>query len=137
MPRKLTHEEASVVMLAAGLIPLEPYENSKKPWRCECQTCKAIVTPAFSSVQTGQGGCRHCAIRESIAKRKLSNQEASKVMFEHGFEPLEPYPGSQKKWRCKCTTCGNEVMVLRNTVATTGTGCKYCWKERRGQALRC
>ena len=136
MPRKLTHGEASVVMLTAGLTPLEPYENSKKPWKCECQTCKAIVTPAFSSVQTGQGGCRHCAISRQTARLKIDDGEASKVMFENGFEPLEPYPGSQKKWRCKCTTCGNEVMVLRNTVATNGTGCKYCWKERRGQALR-
>jgi hypothetical protein len=136
MPRKLTHEEASVVMLAVGLTPLEPYENSKKPWKCECQTCKAIVTPAFSSVQTGQGGCRSCGLREHAAKRKMSDQEASIVMLENGFTPLEPYPGNQKKWRCKCTTCGNELMVLRNTVATNGTGCKYCWKQRRGKALR-
>ena len=136
MPRKLTHEEASLVMLTAGLTPLEPYENSKKPWKCECQTCKTIVTPAFSSVQTGQGGCRSCGLREHAAKRKMSDQEASVVMLENGFIPLEPYPGNQKKWRCKCTTCGNELMVLRNTVATNGTGCKYCWKQRRGKALR-
>jgi hypothetical protein len=123
-------------MLAAGLTPLEQYQNSKQPWMCECQSCKAIVTPAFSSVQSGQSGCRSCAIREQAAKRKMSDEEASIVMLENGFQPLEPYPGSQKKWRCTCTTCGNEVMVLRNTVATNGTGCKYCWKQRRGLALR-
>jgi hypothetical protein len=136
MASKLTHEKAAAVMLAAGLTPLEQYQNSKQPWMCECQSCKAIVTPAFSSVQSGQGGCRSCAIREQAAKRKMSDQEASIVMLENGFQPLEPYPGSQKKWRCTCTTCGNEVMVLRNTVATNGTGCKYCWKQRRGLALR-
>jgi hypothetical protein len=57
-------------------------------------------------------------------------------MIENGFKPLEPYPGSQQKWRCQCTVCGNEVMVLRNTVAANGTGCKFCWKQRRGRALR-
>jgi hypothetical protein len=136
MPRKLTHEEAAAVMLAAGLMPLEKYQNSTKPWKCECQTCKTIVSPAYSSVQSGQGGCRSCGLREAAAKRKISDQEASAVMLQNGFKPLEPYPGSQKKWRCKCTTCGNEVRVLRNTVATNGTGCKYCWEQRRGQALR-
>ena len=136
MARKLNHEDAVSVMLKSGLKPLEPYQNSKKPWRCECQTCKAIVAPAFSSVQSGQGGCLSCGLREQATKRKMDDQEASKVMFENGFEPLEPYPGNQKKWRCKCTNCGNEVMVLRNTVAQNGTGCKYCWKQRRGQSLR-
>jgi hypothetical protein len=57
-------------------------------------------------------------------------------MLKHGFEPLEPYPGSQKKWRCKCATCGNEIQVLRNTVASNGTGCKYCWERRRGKTLQ-
>lgn len=136
MPRKLTHEEAVAMMLRAGLKPLELYQNSKHPWKSECQTCKSIVTPAFSSIQSGQGGCKSCGLREQAAKRKMDDQEASRIMFENGFEPLEPYPGNQKKWRCKCTTCGNEVKVLRNTVATNGTGCKYCWKQRRGKALR-
>jgi hypothetical protein len=136
MARKLTHEEASAVMLAAGLTPLEPYENSKKPWKCECQTCKAIVTPAFSSVQTGQGGCKFCALAKQAARQKMDDGEASKVMFEHGFEPLEPYPGNQKLWHCKCSTCGNEIKIRRLTVTQNGTGCKYCWQERRGKALR-
>jgi len=136
MAHKLTHEEAEALMLAAGLTPLEQYRNSKYPWKCECQTCKSIVTPAFSSIQSGQGGCKSCALREQAAKRKMDDQEASKVMFENGFEPLEPYPGNQRKWHCKCMNCGNELFVLRNTVATNGTGCKYCWEQRRGQSLR-
>ena len=136
MPRKLSSEEASVVMLAAGLLPLTPYENSNKPWKCECLTCNEIVAPTLRSVRSGQGGCKSCGRLKQATKRKLSDQEASIVMIENGFEPLEPYPGSQKKWRCKCTICGNEIMVLRNTVATNGTGCKYCWEQRRGQALR-
>ncbi len=135
MARKLTHEDAVALMLKAGLVPLEPYKNSKQPWKCECQSCRAIVTPAFSSIQSGQGGCKNCGLREQAAKRKMSDQEASKLMISSGFKPLEPYPGNQKKWRCECTTCGNEIFVLRNTVATNGTGCKYCWKQRRGKAL--
>lgn len=136
MARKLTHENAAAVMLKSGLVPLEPYQNSKQPWKCECQSCKAIVTPAFSSVQSGQGGCKHCALAEQAARRKMDDGEASKVMFEHGFEPLEPYPGNQKLWRCRCSTCGHEIRIRRLTVTQNGTGCKYCWDDRRGIALR-
>ena len=96
MARKLTHEEAVAMMLKSGLRPLELYQNSKHPWKSECQTCKSIVTPAFSSIQSGQGGCKSCGLREQAAKRKMDDQEASRIMFENGFEPLEPYPGNQK-----------------------------------------
>lgn len=136
MTRKLTHEDAVAVMLKAGLTPLEQYQNSKQPWKCECQSCKAIVTPAFSSIQSGQGGCKNCGLREQAARRKMDDGEASKVMFEHGFEPLEPYPGNQKLWRCRCSTCGHEIRIRRLTVTQNGTGCKYCWDDRRGIALR-
>ena len=136
MARKLTHEDAAAVMLKAGLKPLEPYQNSRHRWKCECQSCKAIVTPAYISIRSGQGGCTPCALRSQAAKRKMSDSDASKIMFENGFEPLETYPGNQKRWRCKCSNCGNEIFVRRNTVVTNGTGCKYCWKQRRGRALR-
>jgi hypothetical protein len=133
---KISHADATQVMLKAGLKPLEQYQNSKSPWKCECMSCKSVVTPAFSSVQSGQGGCKSCGHRKTALKRKMDGQEAARVMFEHGFEPLEPFPGNQQKWHCKCTTCGNEVFVRRNTVATTGTGCKHCWEQRRGIDLR-
>lgn len=136
MGKKLSHAEASEVMLKAGLKPLENYTNSKSPWVCECMACKSIVMPALSSIQSGQGGCKPCGLRKTALKRKMDGQKAEKVMLEHGFEPLEPYPGNQKKWLCKCTNCGNEVFVRRNTVATSGTGCKHCWEERRGRDRR-
>jgi hypothetical protein len=136
MARKLTHAEAVAVMLDAGLKPLEPYKNSKQPWKSECQICKSIVNPAFSSVQSGQGGCKHCARANQVARQRMDVAEASKVMFEHGFEPLEPYPGNQKLWLCKCSTCGNEIRIRRLTVQQNGTGCKHCWKARRGKARR-
>ena len=57
-------------------------------------------------------------------------------MLQSGLRPLETYPGNQKLWRCECTVCGNEVQVRRNNVADNGTGCKFCWENRRGQAQR-
>ncbi len=123
-------------MREAGLEPLEAYPGAQKRWACKCLVCGASVHPALSSIKSGQGGCKACATKNGSQKRRMSTEEASLVMFEHGFRPLEDYPGSQKKWLCECLTCGNEIFVLRNTVATIGTGCKHCWANRRGQALR-
>jgi hypothetical protein len=52
---------AVAVMRAAGLEPLEPYERSRSPWRCQCTRCGTEVTPTFGGVSSGQGGCKHCA----------------------------------------------------------------------------
>lgn len=121
-------------MRAADLEPLDPFPGAHGKWRCICTKCGEEVSPTYSSVKSGQGGCKPCGLRASAASRKMSHGEASQVMRENGFEPLEPYPGSQIPWRCQCLSCGNEVLVRRNTVATSGTGCKYCWSERRGMS---
>lgn len=134
VPRRIDPLEACQVMRAAGLEPLDPFPGAHGKWRCICANCGEEVFPAYSSVKSGQGGCKPCGLRASAASRKMSHDEASHVMRENGFEPLEPYPGSQKPWRCQCLSCGNEVLVRRNTVATSGTGCKYCWSERRGKS---
>jgi hypothetical protein len=136
MARRIDPHEAERIMRDAGLEPLEPYPGAQKRWRCNCTKCGTQVEPALSSIKSGQGGCRTCAVLAASQRRRMTTEEASIVMLENGFQPLEEYPGNQTKWRCKCTTCGQEVLVLRNTVATNGTGCKHCWESRRGQALR-
>ena len=123
-------------MRAASLEPVEEFQGSHKPWKSTCMTCGASGAPTLSSIKSGQGGCKQCAIRLASQKRKLSHVEASKIMLQHRFEPLEEYPGNQKVWLCKCLTCGNEIRIRRLTVTQNGTGCKHCWKERRGLSQR-
>jgi len=50
--------------------PLEPYPGGHEPWRCQCQTCDQEVTPRYSSIQQGGGGCASCA--------------------NYGFDPVAP-----------------------------------------------
>ena len=47
-------------MVGAGLTPLEEYVRADKPWRCTCNKCQKIVTPTYTSIRVGQGGCRYC-----------------------------------------------------------------------------
>jgi hypothetical protein len=59
--RKVDIGDALKLMKASGLTPLEPYKSSTSPWRCICQKCGREVTPMYSSIREGQGGCRFCA----------------------------------------------------------------------------
>lgn len=129
---RIDPDGAASLMRGAGLEPLEPYPGGHERWLCRCMRCGAEVSPSYSSVRAGQGGCKPCGLQASAAKRKMSHEDAARVMLSAGLEPLEPYPGNQKKWLCHCTRCGNNVQVRRNTVASTGTGCRQCWEARRG-----
>jgi len=61
MKRRKDEETALEIMKAARLQPLEPYVNSKTPWRCVCLRCGGIVRPKFENISIGQGGCPACA----------------------------------------------------------------------------
>jgi hypothetical protein len=54
--------------------------------------------------------------------RKISEEDAVKAMLERGTQPLEPFPGTQKPWRCQCLTCGEISLPRYNDVINKGTG---------------
>ncbi|MCT9084829.1 hypothetical protein N4G65_51170, partial [Streptomyces fulvoviolaceus] len=47
------------------------------------------------------------------------------IMRDAELEPLEPYATSVTAWRCRCTTCGNEVSPTLMKIRTGG-GCRFC-----------
>lgn len=46
-------------------------------------------------------------------------------MRKHGFEPLEPYPGSNFPWKCRCLKCNNGS-TPRYAGIQQGSGCRNC-----------
>jgi hypothetical protein len=62
--------------------------------------------------------------------RRLTDQDTVPTMRAARLEPLEPYPGSQIPWRCRCLDCGAEVRPHYNSVQQ-GRGCPECGKSRR------
>jgi len=58
---KVDIKDAKKLMLLNGLTPLEPFPGAVKRWKCRCENCKRVVTPMYTSVRGGQGGCRFCA----------------------------------------------------------------------------
>jgi hypothetical protein len=118
--------DAVDVMRNAGLEPLEPYRAANKPWRCECKKCGREVSPTLGHVRQGHG-CKHCGAVKSGQKKALPAAEAEAEMRASGLEPLEPYPGANSAWRCRCKECGKEVSPRLNSVRSMGQGgCRYC-----------
>jgi hypothetical protein len=53
-------------------------------------------------------------------------------MLEHGTQPIEPFPGTQKPWRCRCLTCGEESCPRYNDVVNKGTGaCRRSCRSKK------
>ena len=58
---KVDPKDAVVFMKKNNLMPLVKFPGASKPWKCKCQNCKRVITPMYTSVRGGQGGCRFCA----------------------------------------------------------------------------
>lgn len=99
--RRTSGGVAVAIMRAAGLEPLEPFEDSKTPWRCLCLSpeCGKEVSPTLTRVKAG-AQCAYCR------GNRVDGADAVEVMVANGLQPLEPYPGSGNPWLCRCITCG-------------------------------
>jgi hypothetical protein len=124
---RLPEDVAVASMRAMDLEPLEPYPgNGRSPWRCRCLVCGADVSPQLSYVRQAKGGCRMCRPGKVQRAQLFPDDEARAVMLAANFEPLEPYPGSSRPWRCRCRRCGLESGPTYGNVSRLGTACKHC-----------
>ena len=116
---RVSEKFAIQVMKKAGLTPLTPYVGANKPWKSKCTKCKQIISPHYSSIQSGTG-CGVCAGRIVPPARAVAEMKAANL------EPLAPYPGTKTKWKCKCLKCGEIVYPNYGDIKQGDGGCKYC-----------
>jgi hypothetical protein len=67
-----------------------------------------------------------CGFSSTKAKQMGDPEVAAADMRRAGFEPLEPYPGAGRVWRCRCVQCGNEVTPKLNKIRQGEGGCRHC-----------
>lgn len=60
---------------------------------------------------------------------------AFEVMRAAHLEPLEPFPGDRKPWRCRCDKCGSEVSPQYYRVKN-GRSCRFCANKATTDRLR-
>ncbi len=129
-------EEVLGLMRQVNLEPLEPYRTSQTKWKCKCLKCGAIVAPKYNQIKQGGGGCKACFIAKQPNIRKLDSQTAVSKMQERNLQPLEPYPGAMKPWRCKCLDCGTEIAPTYAHIQQGRKGCKVCGYRKNAAARR-
>jgi hypothetical protein len=116
--RKLSHEEASEIMLANDLVPHETYPGSLEPWLCRHTVCGRLVEPARANVNRGHGGCKYCSGN--------AVDDPAAVMLASGYTPLVEYPGALQPWLCRHEACGSEVAPTRANIYSGRGGCPSC-----------
>ena len=131
MSRKIDPQFAEAQMIAAGLQPLEPYQNAVSNWRCRCLNCNQIVISRYNRVQQGSG-CPRCAAVEAGKRIRLSEGIAIAKLREYNLEALEPYVKSDVKWKCKCLFCGDVVYPKLKNLQRGEGGCYKCGMKKAG-----
>ncbi|MDX6254090.1 MAG: hypothetical protein QOJ11_424 [Frankiales bacterium] len=117
---------AAAELRAAGLEPLVPYPGwANTAWPARCLRCGKESRPRLNGVRRG-GGCRGCrSAAAGAAKIAAHSAEARAVMLAAGFQPQADYPGSQRRWLCRCDSCGQQSTPTYSNVKQ-GSRCRHC-----------
>ena len=127
--RDLTSKKAVEFLRKAGCEPMEPYPGSNVPWKSRCMKCDSLIQPRLGGIKSGQGGCRKCGIESSARSRMFTEVQANKIALKKNLEPLEPYNGSNKKWKSKCLKCGKVSSPYFQAIRDGKYGCLWCAKK--------
>lgn len=121
MAKRLSDADARKIMMQAGAEPLIPFPGTSKPWLSKCRKCGREISPTLGNIKhNGSKPCAYCS------KKKVHPDDAVKLMLDAGLEPLEPYPGSNVKWKCKHLKCGETVYPMHSWVVAGSGGCLKC-----------
>jgi hypothetical protein len=60
--RKVDERDAVKLAERCGFSPLEMYPGANTPWKCACKVCGKISTPAYTTMQQRNSGCKYCKV---------------------------------------------------------------------------
>ena len=126
---KVDSKDAEAIMLNAGLKPLEPFKSATAKWRCLHIACGEIVSPQYSQIQGGQGGCLKCGRKRTVEAQRIPKAKAVAVMLGASLRPLEEFNEAKKPWKCECLKCGKTVSPTYSAIRNGQGGCKYCARK--------
>ena len=118
-------KKAEEQMIAAGVIPQEPYPGKDKPWKCICTRCKKVINSTYAGVRDGGKGCKGCALKATAEGRRFSEAEVREAFHKVNLVPIEKYITTGAPLLSKCKKCGNSPAPTL-TAIRAGGGCKYC-----------
>lgn len=123
--QRLQEEAACRLMRERGLEPASPFPGVDSPWRSTHMPCGREVSPSYSNIKKGQGGCISCAARSAADLLRLPEAEAVAVFEQAGLHPIEPYVASNRPWSAR-HVCGRVVSPTLSNVRSGRGICRYC-----------
>jgi hypothetical protein len=125
MAKKIDSGAAEKILVKVGLTPLEPYKNSTQKWKSKCDKCKEINFRSLKSIKKHKNGCVFCS------GKRVNPEKALQWMRDNELEPLVPYPGGHKPWKCRCLKCSRTVSPsYKSPGQKKKPACAYCSKVR-------
>jgi hypothetical protein len=112
------------------LEPLEEYPGATSPWHVRCMVCGSESFPKWAKVQSRGDGCKECGKKRSADAKRIDPEDAASLVIGLGYEPLEPYVGSKRKWKLRHLKCGREVTPKYENLKIGQGGCVECGKEQ-------
>jgi formylmethanofuran dehydrogenase subunit E len=120
----------------ANVTPLEPWVNANTPRLSRCNVCGNEARIRYGNLWSGQGGCRPCAAKARGLAQRNPDEVVDAVFRDHNLEPLEPYPGTDVKRRCRCLDCGATVETMYKEIAAgKRSGCRFCGYAKLGKSM--
>jgi hypothetical protein len=118
--KRVAEEDANQLFAERGLKPIENFVNTQTPWRSIHIKCGREVSPTYTSVKQGSGGCGYCG------GNTVDGKEAEKLFVSRGLIPQDEFPGAKIPWRAIHAQCGREVYVRYAYVLDGSSGCREC-----------
>lgn len=136
-------ETTSLLLERLGFDPVEPYPgNRRTAWALKHRRCGRVVKVSVKLLSAATGtGCRSCSAtdrnyqRDPMTGGQSWEQRARADLAQVEMEPLEPYPGMRRGWRCRHRPCGREAVVQMSALRAGRRACLGCG-TRLASAIR-
>lgn len=70
-----------------------------------------------------------------MGARGVDPRMAEEAMIAAGVQPVEPFPGSELPWMCRCLSCGQDASPRYNSIKRGQGGCKPCGYRKVSKSL--
>jgi hypothetical protein len=121
-------EKAAIKLLKSrGLIPLENFLGSHKPWKVSCIKCGWEGKTTFHKVSAkSKRGCPKCGIENRAERLKMPLKQVDLLLKSKKLKRIANYKNNQIPLSCICLVCKSEVSPRVGNLIQGHQGCLVC-----------
>lgn len=112
------------LLLEHNLEAMGKYTGNKDLIIVKCMICmkkKKVRRSFLLQRKNKMQGCMSCSGAKIADPKKIA-----RIMKKAKLNPLVPYSGGHKRWKCECLKCGEIVYPEFNSILQGQGGCIYC-----------